>query len=88
MYHKRLKLQNEAIFPSSIKHYQFSYQFNRYFSMTTLLTHTVAHSTKPSFSLKANNQPIKKLLSCAVSCQKWQNSDYQSQSQFFMSKIF
>ena len=28
-------------------------------SMTTLLTHTVAHSTKPSFRPKTNNQPLK-----------------------------
>jgi hypothetical protein len=36
-------------------------------SMTSLLTHTVAHSTMPSFRLKTNNQPLKKLLSLAVS---------------------
>ena len=36
-------------------------------SMTTLLTHTVAHSTKPSFGLKTNNQPLKKFLSLALS---------------------
>ena len=30
------------------------------FSMTTLLTHTVAHSTTPSFMPKTNNQPPKK----------------------------
>ena len=29
--------------------------------MTQLLTHTVAHSTRPSFRPKTNNQPIKKL---------------------------
>ena len=28
--------------------------------MTTLITHTVAHSTKPSFMPKTNNQPPKK----------------------------
>jgi hypothetical protein len=34
--------------------------------MTTLLTHTVAHSTKPSFMPKPNNQPPKKILTgCA-----------------------
>ena len=59
-------------------------------SMTSLLTHTVAHSTRPSFRPKINNQPLKKFLSLAVrqlskSCQKWQNSDIQSQ--FSMSKI-
>ena len=36
-------------------------------SMTTLLTHTVAHSTKPSFRPKTNNQPIKNFLSLALS---------------------
>jgi hypothetical protein len=36
-------------------------------SMTTLLTHTVAHSTKSSFRPKTNNQPLKKFLSLALS---------------------
>ena len=36
-------------------------------SMTSLLTHNVAHSTRPSFRPKTNNQPIKKFLSLAVS---------------------
>ena len=36
-------------------------------SMTTLLTHTVAHSTKPSFMPKTNNQSIEKFLSLALS---------------------
>ena len=36
-------------------------------SMTSLLMHTVAHSTRPSFRLKINNQPLKKFLSLAVS---------------------
>ena len=40
------------------------------FSMTTLLTHTVAHSTKPSFVPKTNNQPPKKFLSLALSWAK------------------
>ena len=35
-------------------------------SMTQLLTHTVAHSTIPSFRPKPKNQPIKKNLSLAV----------------------
>ena len=39
-------------------------------SMTTLLTHTVAHSTKPSFMPKTNNQPPKKFLSLTLSCAK------------------
>ena len=37
------------------------------YSMTTLLTHTVAHSTKPSFRPKTNNQPLKKFLNLALS---------------------
>ena len=60
---------------------------NTNFSMTTLLTHTVAYSTKPSFMPKTNNSPLKNFKSCAQlskSCQKWQNSDFQSQ--FSMSK--
>ena len=36
-------------------------------SMTTLLTHTVAHSTQPSFRPQTNNQPLKKFLSLALS---------------------
>ena len=40
---------------------------NEAYSMTTLLTHTVAHSTKPSFMPKTNNQPLKKFLSLALS---------------------
>ena len=39
-------------------------------SMTTLLTHTVAHSTKCSFMPKTNNQPPKNVLSLALSCTK------------------
>ena len=39
-------------------------------SMTTLLTHTVAHSTKPSFMPKTNNQPPKKFLSVVLSWAK------------------
>ena len=36
-------------------------------SMTSLLTHTVAHSTRPSFRPKTNYQPLKKFLSLVVS---------------------
>ena len=36
-------------------------------SMTSLLAHTLAHSTRPSFRLKTNNQPLKKFLSLGVS---------------------
>ena len=56
-----------------------------YISLTTLLTHTVAHSTKPSSMPITNNQPPKTFLSLALSCHIWQNSDFQSQ--FAMSKI-
>ena len=38
-----------------------------YTSMTSLLMHTVAHSTRHSFRPKANNQSLKKFLSLAVS---------------------
>jgi hypothetical protein len=41
------------------------------FSMTSLLTHTVAISTKPSFRSKTNNQPLKKFLSLVVSWLKF-----------------
>ena len=30
-----------------------------YYIMTSLLTHNVAHSTRDSFRLKPNNQPLK-----------------------------
>ena len=57
--------------------------------MISLLTHAVTHSDRPSFRPKTNNKPIKKFLnSCGQlgkSCQKLQNSDFQSQ--FSMSKI-
>ena len=36
-------------------------------SMTSLLTHNVAHSTRHSFRPKTNNQPMKKFLSLAFS---------------------
>jgi hypothetical protein len=48
--------------------------------MISLLTQTVPHSTRLSFRSKTNNQPNKK--SCgqlSKSCQKLQNSDFQSQ---------
>ena len=38
--------------------------------MTQLLTHTVAHSTRPSFRPETNNQPTKKFLNLAVTCVK------------------
>ena len=53
--------------------------------MTTLLTHTFAHSTKPSFMPQNNNQLPKKFLrSVEPKLSKWQNSDFQSQ--FSMSE--
>ena len=39
-------------------------------SMTQLLTHSVAHSTRPCSRPQTNNQSIKKFLSLAVSCVK------------------
>ena len=41
--------------------------YSIYDSMTFLLTHNVAHSTRHSFRPKTNNQPIKKFLSLAFS---------------------
>ena len=35
--------------------------------MTSILAHTVAHSTRPSFRPKINSQPLKHFLSLAVS---------------------
>ena len=51
-------------FPCFLLAFFSSYPF---ISMTQLLTHSVAHSTKPSSRPKANNQSIKKFLSLAVS---------------------
>ena len=48
----------------------YSGNLSKYISMTTLLTHTVAHSTKCSFMPKTNNQPPKNVLSLALSCTK------------------
>ena len=50
------------------------------FSMTSLLTHTVAHSTRPSFMPKANNQPLKKFVSLSVS---WVNFIYSERATKF-----
>ena len=58
-------------------------QNSKLFSMTSLLMHTVANFTWPSSRPKTYNQPLKKKFkSCSQlskSCQKWQNSDFQSQ---------
>ena len=40
---------------------------SKYISMTTLLTYSFAHSTKPSSRPKTNNQPLKKFLSLGLS---------------------
>ena len=56
---KYVQMKNETYLNSILYHTTFS--------MTTLLTHTVAHSTKPSFMSKTNNQPPKKFLSLALS---------------------
>ena len=37
-----------------------------YISMISHITHTVAHSTRPSFRLKTNNQPTIRKLSFAI----------------------
>ena len=52
------------------KGHQLHIPWHKYVSMTTLLTHTVAHSTKPSFRPKTNNQTLKKFLSLALSWTK------------------
>ena len=51
----------------------------KYISMTSLLTHTVAHSTRPSFRPKTNYQPLKKFLSLAIFYVK----NYPNLSTFF-----
>ena len=60
---------------NSFEHFLFSYLPNYVylcsnvctFSMTSLLSHTVAYSTRRSFGSKTNNQHIKKCFSLAVS---------------------
>ena len=45
-------------------------------SMTSLLMHTVAHSTRPSFRPKTNNQPLKKVFkSCGQLSKSGQKLD-------------
>ena len=57
-----------AVLPiDNLKKDQRSVLNNILLSMTTLLTHTVAHSTKPSFMPKTNKQPPKKFLSLLLS---------------------
>ena len=55
--------------PAETHLYYLGYLWNTFFrfSVTSLLTHTLAHSTRPSFRLSSNNQPLKKFLSLAVS---------------------
>ena len=66
-------------------------------SMTTLLTHDVAHSTKPSSRPKTNNQLPKKFLSLALSWAKlvrngkiltFKVNFYVKNIQIFFKKIF
>ena len=52
------------------KKYSSSEQPFMFISMTSLLTHNIAHSTMHSFRPKTNNQPIKKFLSLALSWAK------------------
>ena len=47
------------IFPRGHLH---SFHWNTYLSMTSLLKHDVAHSTRHSFRPKTNNHPLKKFL--------------------------
>ena len=61
---KMIKIWLLSYFPSST----FAKQLP--ISMITLLMHTIAHSTKPSFMHKTNNQATKKLLSLALSWAK------------------
>ena len=49
-------------------------------SITSLLMHNVAHSTRHSFRLKINNQPLKNFLSLAVSWVKVNNLGIQISS--------
>ena len=46
--------------------------------MTSLLTHTVAHSTRPSFRPKTNNQPLKTFLCLEVSLKVVKNHKIQT----------
>ena len=55
--------------------------------MTTLLTHTVAYSTKPSFMPKTNNQPPKKCLSLALSWAKFVKNGKIFKVNFLCQKI-
>ena len=55
-------------------------------SMTSVSTHNVAHSTRHSFRPKPTTSPLKSFKGhLSNSCQKMQNSDFQSQ--FSKSKI-
>ena len=45
------------------------------FSMTQLLTNSVAHSTKPSSRPETNNQPLKKFLTCVQLSESRQKLD-------------
>ena len=57
-------------------------------SMTSLLTHTVSHFTRPSVRPKTNNLPLLKVFkSCSHLSKSWQNEQNSDiPSQFSMSK--
>ena len=60
-----LETHDKVIYTKYSKHWP--YTVAKLISMTSLLTHNVAHSTMHSFRPKTNNQPIKKFLSLAFS---------------------
>ena len=62
-----LKIEGGKIWIENARVYMIFFRTSSKVSMTSLLTHTVAHSTRPSFRLKTNNQPLKKFLSFSVS---------------------
>ena len=59
---------------SAIETAMFYYSGDMYSWSSLLLMHTVAHSTRPSFRHKTNNQLLKKFLSLAVSWVKVVNN--------------
>ena len=69
--HVSLVMKELANFHGMWLRYKFAAKKGKYSvdavtSMTQLLTHSVAHSTKPSFRPKTNNQPLKKFFSLAL----------------------
>ena len=64
---KELAMTVEDFFNYSLYN-EDDYQFHPlHISMTSLLTHTVANATRPSFMPKANNQALENFLSLAIS---------------------